>query len=101
VSRRGRVAIVTLVVVPLLAVGGMVLLLYATKNFAVSLVVTLVVAGLVSALATRRLGYGDDEPGRVAGWTVGSVGVSLLAIVIAVLIVLAILVSSCEGDCFG
>ena len=98
-GRRGRTALVTFVVAPLVGLGVAVLVLWADGPGVLAIVLGAAVAGAVSAFASRRFGYRDER--KVAGWAVGGAVGALAAMAIAVAVLLAIIIATCDEGCFS
>ena len=98
-GRRGRTALVTFLVAPLLGLGVAGLVLWADGPGLVAIGLGAAVAGAVSAFASRRFGYRDDR--KVAGWAVGGAVGALAAMAIAVAVLIAIIIATCDEGCFS
>ena len=93
-SRRRRAGLVSLLVAPVLAGLTFIGAVFATGKLVPAVVAGVLVGAIVSLAGSRGAGYAEGE--KVAGWTIGGVLLSLVAMAAAFFIGLLILLATCD-----
>jgi hypothetical protein len=96
VSRRGRTAVVGLLVGPLAGLGVLAALLVAGQATA-GFVLGLGVSAVLAAVAARRSGYGEE---KTVGWALGSLLVAFLVMAATWIAFIAVILLTCD-DCIS
>jgi hypothetical protein len=96
VSRRGRTAVGSLLVGPLVGAAVCAALMLVGQGTA-GFVIGLGVSAVIAAVAARRSGYGDE---KTVGWTLGSILVAFLVMAAIWIVFIAVLLLTCD-DCIS